>query len=160
MILEVYRNTAEPNRVDKTDYLTRIKRISGEQLPIGTDIAAPIVVISDTDGPAYNYAYIGSPYFRYYYIDKIEWAGENLWRLFLRCDVLMTYKTQIGELSAIVARQENIFNNMLADDRVTVSTEPEVAILESTAANPFTPSQTAQQLDCRYLMITAEGVTV
>ena len=157
MVLKLYQNSAEPNKVDKSSNLSLIATLSGDQVELDNNIRSPQFIVSSTTTPTYNYAYIEA-YRRYYYITDIIWAGQNLWRLVLRCDVLMSFKSRILALSAMVSRQENNYNNMLPDDRQVFTTETDIAYIPNASADIFTAHSTAGSSDRRYTVITSTSV--
>ena len=80
-----------------------------------TDVTAPVIRIQTSSNlSGYNYCYI-ERYGRYYYIDRIETTPTGFWILHCRCDVLMSYKTQIKKLTGTINRSENTFNAYLND---------------------------------------------
>lgn len=78
------------------------------------DITAPVVELSGTDLTGYNYAYIAS-FHRYYFIQGITY-DKGLWRLALKCDVLATYKTTIGNASLFVIRAASDYDGEIRDE--------------------------------------------
>lgn len=78
------------------------------------DIIAPLVEIKHTDPTAFNYAYIAA-FHRYYFIEGITY-NEGLWILNLRCDVLATYKTEIGAQSLYVLRAASVSDGNVQDN--------------------------------------------
>lgn len=78
-------------------------------------VLEPSFEIESTENLAnVNYAWIESLK-RYYYITNIVAVTDKLWRFYCHVDVLMTYKPQILEHEAIIARQENQWNLYLND---------------------------------------------
>jgi len=72
-------------------------------------VAAP----KPTNGYFYNYAYI-SDFKRYYFVT--DWQYDNgLWYASLACDVLGTYKSQIGAESLYVLRSSTASNGYIRD---------------------------------------------
>lgn len=65
---------------------------------------------------SFNYAEIPL-YNRFYFIEKIEKMITNKYRLFLRCDVLMSFKNEIKMNTETVTRNENLFNAYVQDNR-------------------------------------------
>lgn len=65
----------------------------------------------------YNYAYVGE-FNRYYFITDITVTYNGLWRLSLKCDVLMTYEKSIRTLKANILRNPSEFNLMLEDNQL------------------------------------------
>lgn len=113
--ITLYRNSAEPNRVDKSDYLTTVQTISGV-LREETSILAPIIKLELSSRPNANYCYI--PQFgRYYYITDIVSIRNNLWELTLSVDVLMSHKEAILSSKGFVERNEFASNPLLIDKK-------------------------------------------
>lgn len=101
--ISLFKTNSENNRVVKT--LTDEKQLSGE-LRNQTSVLNPSIRIESADNiSTYNYAYI--PEFgRYYYISDIVSVRTNCWVVSLRCDVLMSYSSQIKSLRPIIERDE------------------------------------------------------
>lgn len=139
--INLYDNTAEPNRVDKTSYLTAVATLSGA-LREQTSIINPSITIQRTSLPRFNYVYI-SEFHRYYFVVNISAVRKNLWQIDLKCDPLMTYKTGIGALNAVIGRQENISNPDLVDTELPLEKENAITVQEITS-NAFSTSSTGQ----------------
>lgn len=137
--INLYSNKAETNRVDKTDYLTSISTLNGT-LRDECSTLRPSIVIQQTSLPSFNYAYI--PIFnRYYFLISVTSVGYSLWRIELNCDILMSYKDGIKNLNAIIARQENDYNDWLIDNKLPANKDPFVQMVNIpnnvlTAHNP------------------------
>jgi hypothetical protein len=68
----------------------------------GSSITTPYILLQ-TNPVDYNYAYI--PEFkRYYYINSMTVMRSKAFVIELKCDVLMTYKSEIMELEGVVSR--------------------------------------------------------
>lgn len=65
-----------------------------------------------------NYIYIDE-FNRYYFVKNIECLSNKLFRLYLSVDVLMSHKESFMPLKAFISRNENIYNTLLNDDRVS-----------------------------------------
>lgn len=102
--IKLYRNTAEANVVDKTPYLETVIYTAGA-FRSPANILAPIIDWYYDGVPDVNYAYI-EKLGRYYYISDIVSVRNNLWTLYLNVDVLMTYKTDILNCSAVISRNQ------------------------------------------------------
>lgn len=125
--INLYRNSAEVNRVDKGQFLVGVGTLSGA-LREECSMLTPSIVYQSTDVPAFNYVYI--PIFnRYYYVTSLSSVSKNVWRMELNCDVLMTYKEQIYLLQGVIGRQEIDFNPMLVDSELPTQDNPEVEIV-------------------------------
>lgn len=123
-----YQNESPTNKVDK-DISTRITTVEGA-LRAGSSIIDPVMVIQTDSNPAWrkglNYAYI-EDFGRYYYVTNIiSVAGvlnrgtefpepHLLWEVHMHCDVLMSFKDEILQQKAVVARQESKYNLYLDD---------------------------------------------
>ena len=72
-----------------------------------------------------NYAYI-KEFNRYYFVTDIISLNRNLWRINLRCDVLMSFYGGIKNLNALISRNEFTFNNYIVDDLVNYKFNKEI----------------------------------
>lgn len=120
MKIKFYKTTSENNRVDKV--LTDEIEIDGS-LRDELNILTPVVTFM-TDVVNYNYCYIPLLQ-RYYYVDSVVAVRHNYYMVRLSCDVLMTYKDAIRDMSAIVERQENT-NNPYINKGYSVESREEV----------------------------------
>lgn len=126
--INLYQNSAEQNRVDKTSYLTSVGTLSGV-LRDECSIITPSIIIAQNTLPVFNYVYI--PVFnRYYFVTGITSVKCGLWRIEMTCDVLMSYRTGIKALNAVIARQENDYNDYLNDNEVIIQNDPIVEYVE------------------------------
>ena len=104
MTVKLYRYGGKDIVVNKTlpstgtDYLaiTADYGFEGNQ-----NVDTPSIIIESAAKPTYNYAYI-QELGRYYFVTACVWLSGQLWRLNLRCDVLMTYQTEIYSQSGTV----------------------------------------------------------
>lgn len=87
-------STARPSEASGTRLRCAVKT--------GSSIVSPVVEISVEDLPGYNYAYIPN-FNRWYYITNITYE-RGVWILSLACDVLASYKTEIGATSMYFER--------------------------------------------------------
>lgn len=79
----------------------------------GSSIISPVIEISDTSLPSYNYAYI-SNFKRYYFITNIVY-DRGIWVLSLTVDVMATYRPGIGSTSGFVLRSSRRSQPALID---------------------------------------------
>lgn len=126
--INLYQNSAEPNRVDKSSFLTSVATLSGA-LREECSIVNPSIMIEQTTLPSFNYVYI-SIFNRYYFVTGITSVRYGLWRIELKVDPLMSWKTGIGGLSAVIGRQEFSYNADLVDSELPVEKEQTVEITE------------------------------
>lgn len=124
--INLYKNSAEPNKVDKTADLSTVGTISGV-LRQECSLINPEIIIQYDKPPDFNYCYIAN-FGRYYYVENIVSMRQNLWRVRLRCDVLMTYKTQILNLTARIARQQYTYSYRQIDSEIPFTNDPEITI--------------------------------
>lgn len=128
MTFTFYKSTADNRVVDKTASLTQL----------GT---AKTVIFKDTVGKgdpsielAYdstileaNYAYCSEDGY-YYYLGE-PFLGQMRITFPTAVDLLMTYKTQIQNLTCIIGRQESKYNAYLNDDRYPILNKQQVNTL-------------------------------
>lgn len=113
--IDLYNCGDENNKITKSD-LTDIIQLTGT-FRGEVSVMNPVVQIeTSTNISGYNYAYI-SDFGRYYFITDIKAVRNGLWQLSLKVDVLMTYHTEILALSAVIRRNENLFNLYLNDNQ-------------------------------------------
>lgn len=113
--INLYNVSDDNEKVDKT--LGTAKSFTNCSIKEQTDVTNITLRIQTSDNlSAYNYAYVDE-YGRYYFIDKIETTPTGYWVLSCRCDVLMSFKTQLLELKGTVTRSESLFNGYLMDSQ-------------------------------------------
>lgn len=125
--VNLYHNNAENIVLDKTGYLTSVGMLSGA-LRENCDLYRPSILVELPELPTFNYCYIGILN-RYYYVESIQSVRYTLWQVNLKCDVLMTYKTQLLGLNAFVARSASHYNPYITDKQLPMRPEPECEIL-------------------------------
>lgn len=118
--LILYKNTAELNRVDKTEYLTQIGELTG-CLRDGCSIVNPTIEIEYNKVPDFNYVYI--PIFnRYYFVTDVESVVSGIWGISMNVDTLMTYRDGIRSCTAFVDRSEDVYNDYIVDKKRVIET--------------------------------------
>lgn len=122
--INLYRNSASPDRVDKSEYLQSVTTLNGV-LRDETSITDLTVTIQYDSVPNFNYAYIPS-FSRYYYITDIRSIRYNLWEIDLNVDVLMTYKEGLYKCIGFIDRNEYDYNAMVVDDMLPLEQGQEV----------------------------------
>lgn len=133
-----HKNSAEPNRVDKSAYLTAQTIMTGV-LREETSIINPVILVESNDFPNYNYCYI-TEFNRYYYIADIISVRNGLWELSLSVDVLMTYNAGILKLNGFIERSQSLHNDRLIDKKRIVEQGYDIESTEITN-DVFTNSQ-------------------
>lgn len=98
MQIRFYNTASENNRIGKTleDETTLTGSFKGE-----VDLQNPVLTVT-TDLLNFNYCYMPD-FGRYYFIDKIEITRVGLYTIFLKIDVLETYKNAIKQLKVVVS---------------------------------------------------------
>lgn len=82
---------------------------------IDTSIIKPIFLLSATTyDNNYNYVYV-EELDRYYYINDVVKVGGGIVELHCECDVLMSFREEILNLSGTIARSETLKNGYLID---------------------------------------------
>lgn len=120
MQIILYNNSAEKNRVDKTSYLSNALTLNGNLRNNDSgNVLSPTIYLEMNNNsiPTYNYAYIPS-FNRYYFITNIEPARNDYWEINMKEDVLMSFKSEIKNQTALVSRNENEYNEYLEDSLV------------------------------------------
>lgn len=122
------------------------KEFTGEGVEVigtlraGASLIDPVFVV-EANSPGFhangmNYCYV-EEFGRYYFITNIISTYNNLWEIHCHVDVLMSYKEQIKDQTAIVARQESQYNLMLDDGIFMVYQNPKIQTKVFSNATPF-----------------------
>lgn len=113
MNITLYKNNSEKNKVGKT--LTSASGRVGT-LREGCEVVNPSIIIEGNNLSDFNYMYIPE-FHRYYFITGITSIKNGLWQIDGHCDVLESYKDSIKENTAIIKRQESIWDLYLNDEK-------------------------------------------
>lgn len=131
----LYKNSAENNRVDKTDYMIEVGNASGNLREESSIV--DLNIDFEYDGiPNFNYVYI--PILkRYYYVNDLRSVANRLWSISLSVDVLMSYKDAIYECQAFINRNEYKENPNIIDGKRVIEQgfDVETVEIESTMFN-------------------------
>ena len=113
MIVELYHNGSDVNVMDK--HLSLVGTLNGN-LRDSCSVTDPVILVEAENLSGTNYFYI--PEFgRYYYSVNITAVRTGLWSLTGHVDVLMTYRSKIRSLGAVIARTEDArYRNLYLDD--------------------------------------------
>lgn len=142
MKILLYKTTNANNDLNKT--ISDKVELVGALRDSSSIIAPSILIQSNPIG--YNYAYI--PEFgRYYYIKNITAFRKNAWMIDLKCDVLMSFKDEILEMSGIVSRLTNGDEYATRDIKTKCLETHRKIVFENT---PFTSDGT-------YVLVTQGG---
>lgn len=117
-----YMNIADDRQVDKTNYITQVTEYNNVIFKDDNSIMTPSVIIHTSDISfinKVNYVFI-EELNSYYFITDINCLSGTRYEFNLDLDVLMTNKDDIKNLTAVIARQENTFNQYLDDPEYKV----------------------------------------
>lgn len=126
MNVTFFRNISEVNKIGK-----ELETVTTLPCTLKNEcsVLRPVIIIQDSGGevskniPFINYMQIDI-FGRYYFVDSVDVVRSNLFRFSGRVDVLETYKTQILEQTAIIKRQENVWNTLLDDGSFKTYADP------------------------------------
>lgn len=129
MTIQLYTNHSDKIVVDKS--ISQIGSDITGTLRENCSIIDPVIKIEQTVGSnlaSCNYAYI-SEFGRYYYINNIVCTGK-LFELHMHVDVLMSYKSDIRANTAVISRQQNLYNLYLQDGVFKAQANPHYQIIK------------------------------
>lgn len=110
--VKFYRTNSPKNKIVKS--LTSIGTFSCT-LKENTSVLNPVIIIA-TNENLYNSNYMEIPVFnRKYFITDIRSIGSDRWEVSAHVDVLDTYASAIKSNTAVIRRQENVYNLYLND---------------------------------------------
>lgn len=104
MIAQTYTTNSSANTITKT--ITSVSSIDLKFKEV-VDVFKPDILIKYADLIDFNYVYI-EKFSRYYFVEGVEAYPNKIFRLSLRCDVLMSFKTDILASSANIIAQTEI----------------------------------------------------
>lgn len=83
---------------------------------------------------------------RYYYVTKIVAVTNKLWEFTMHVDVLMSYRDQIRQQSAIVSRCANHYNMHLDDGWLMTYSNPHIYTrrFKDSSGNPVNPFESQE----------------
>lgn len=105
MLIKTYNYNGEPNRVNKT--LQENEEYTGV-LNSTVNILEPVIRFRSNNVVTFNYVYIESLN-RYYFVSEIRQDGD-ICTVYLRTDVLMTYKDEILNSTGTLTKGVNVNN--------------------------------------------------
>ena len=109
-----YNNTSPSNKVNKE--LTNQQTLTGT-LREECSIISPVFNVVSEEPVTFNYCFIPA-FKRYYYVKNIIFLRDNIYRITLSVDVLMSFKDEILTQECIVERNENNYNLYLDDTSI------------------------------------------
>lgn len=113
MTVNLMINKSEKNKITKS--ITTVMNTTGN-IRNNTSITSPVFLIKGEFSTISQSNYVYVPEFkRYYYIiDMVQVAG-NVTEISCHCDVLMSFKDEILSNTAVISRQESVYNRYLND---------------------------------------------
>lgn len=126
--VNLYKNSAEANRVDKTNYLTAVGLLNGVMRE-GSSITDLSITFEMDTLPQFNYVYIPA-FNRYYYVEDISTVRYNLWEMSLTVDALMSYRDAILNCSAFIDRNEFTTNSLIPDKKRVIEQGVDIQVIE------------------------------
>lgn len=117
MVIKFYKNTLEKNKVDKSNMVSSTAPVELEgTLKEATSLVAPSFLVHKNFKELINYNYVYIEDFkRYYYITDITSVTNELSRIELHVDVLMSFKDEIMENEAFIERNETLGSEEIYD---------------------------------------------
>lgn len=103
MLIKTYNYNGEPNRVNKT--LQENEEYTGV-LNSTVNVLEPVMRFRTRNVVTFNYVYIESLH-RYYFVSEIRQDGD-ICTVYLRTDVLMTYKDKIFDSTGTLTKGETV----------------------------------------------------
>ena len=113
MIIKLYTNNSEKIAVNKD--IIELMSLNGI-LRDNTSIQNPVITLNRNISELINCNYVFITDFnRYYYVNNITSVKQNLTELSLSCDVLMSFKEDILKQTAIIKKQQGLWNLYIDD---------------------------------------------
>ena len=140
-----YNNKSEDNRLIKT--ITQISTGTGT-LRESCSMIDPSVLTAIADVSNINYAYIAD-FGRYYFIHKITVDRENLYRIDMHVDVLMSNKTALLDCQGVINSSTSANANNYLNGNNWVRTEKDTTTIMRFPSGLLT--------DGNFILITAGG---
>ena len=122
MIAKAYSNNDSANTINKTlDFIIDIDVKFKEEV----NIYEPSIMLKYDDLIDFNYLYIDK-FKRYYFIEDVEVFPNKIYKLTLKCDVLMSFKDDILNSYGNITSQTNYNNYYNFDYSSEVRKEVEI----------------------------------
>lgn len=107
MTIDFYANNSPTNYINKQ--LTAVDTNVDINIKDSTDLSNPIMELLGIIPTAVNYAYV-SEWKRYYYIKSTQMSQYGTTLINMHCDVLMSFKNDILNNTAMIVSNPNIYN--------------------------------------------------
>lgn len=146
MQITLYKNFSKKNNSTKRPDANTDRDVFDCVLKDNTSVTDPVVVLDLSDKAnftKYTYAWIPAFQRNYFVVDMV--ADGMLWDVVLTCDVLATYRTDIGNSTMYVLRSAAAYDGDLIDDYYPVGVTH--TNNRTTADNPLTAHGTSGFVD-------------
>ena len=144
MLIKTYNYNGEPNRVNKT--LQENEEYTGV-LNSTVNILEPVIRFRTNNVVTFNYVYIESLN-RYYFVSEIRQDGD-ICTVYLRTDVLMTYKDKILDSVGTLVKGEN-GNKYLSNRSNVFDVRPNIQKVDF-------PNKNILNTEGQIIMVTIKG---
>lgn len=111
MYIDTYINESDQNTLNKD--ITAVQSNVSAVLKDDTEMINPILILSGNVSQGFNYVYI-SKFNRYYYVVNRTYSQQR-YNVQLAVDVLMSFNTDINNLTVIADRSSDEFNTYQSD---------------------------------------------
>lgn len=115
MTINLYTTTDDRRKLSKE--LTSVVNVENVNLLDDCNIKTPVFILSNAEWANANYLFC-QEFNRYYFIDSVEYIAGNMIKLNCSVDVLMSFKNDILETTAIISRGGNNYNVLIADNSI------------------------------------------
>lgn len=114
MNITTYVNASDEHVLDKS--ITKVHDSISVILKDDTNLINPVIIVSGSLAPSYNYVYI-TEFNRYYYVRDITYSQQRYY-IALEVDVLMSFNAAIKDLEVIANRSSSRFNVYQPDNSI------------------------------------------
>ena len=114
MYITTYVNASDEHVLDKS--ITKVHDNVNVILKDDTNMINPVIIVSGSLAPSYNYVYL-TDFNRYYYVRDITYSQQRYY-IALEVDVLMSFKAAINDLEVIANRSSSRFNVYQPDNSI------------------------------------------
>ena len=114
MYITTYVNASDEHVLDKT--VTKVHDNINVVLKDDTNMINPVIIVSGSLAPSYNYVYL-TDFNRYYYVRDITYSQQRYY-IALEVDVLMSFNAAIKSLEVIANRSSSRFNVYQPDNSI------------------------------------------
>lgn len=114
MYITTYVNASDEHVLDKS--ITKVHDNINVVLKDDTNMINPVIIVSGSLAPSYNYVYL-TDFNRYYYVRDITYSQQRYY-IALEVDVLMSFNAAIKSLEVIANRSSSRFNVYQPDNSI------------------------------------------